>query len=143
MLFGIRSGTLRGDHGHQGARANRIANGADRTSCAQRAVFAQAGFRRATVEEIARRAEVAKGTIYLYFDTKEAILADLVLEALAELQAQFIAASDGRPLLHPDDKLVPWPTPTWPSRSAPDYYRLLTAFDGGQVAANISAERGS
>ena len=32
---------------------------------------------------VAQRAEVAKGTIYLYFETKEAILADLVLQALA------------------------------------------------------------
>lgn len=110
---------------------------------AARVVFAQAGFRRATVEEIARRAEVAKGTIYLYFDTKEAILADLVLEALAELQAQLIAASDGRPLLHPDDKLRAMADAYLAfTVRAPDYYRLLTAFDGGQVAANISAERG-
>lgn len=109
---------------------------------AARVVFAQAGFRRATVDEIAQRAEVAKGTIYLYFDNKEAILADLVLQALAELQAQLTAASDGRPLLHPDDKLRAMAdTYLAFTEQAPDYYRLLTAFDGGQLTDNLSPQR--
>ena len=76
--------------------------------------------------QIAQRAEVAKGTIYLYFENKEAILADLVLQALSELVEQLQAASDGRSLLHPDQPAAaPWPTPisTFAQRS-PDYFRL-------------------
>ena len=54
---------------------------------AARAVFAQDGYYRATVDAVAERAEVGKGTIYLYFENKEAILAELTLQALGELAA--------------------------------------------------------
>lgn len=46
------------------------------------AVFAQKGFAAARMEDIAARAGVAKGTIYLYFDTKEAVFKALVRESI-------------------------------------------------------------
>ncbi len=39
-------------------------------------------FHRPTMDDIASRAEVSKGTIYLYFKSKEEILAHLLLEGL-------------------------------------------------------------
>ena len=48
-------------------------------------MFAETGWHRATVDAVAERAQVSKGTIYLYFGSKEAILAELVLQALDEL----------------------------------------------------------
>jgi AcrR family transcriptional regulator len=45
-------------------------------------VFAEKGFNAARVEEIAERAGVSKGTVYLYFDTKEAVFRSLVRENL-------------------------------------------------------------
>jgi len=45
---------------------------------AARAVFAKKGFHDASIEEIAEMAEVAKGTVYLYYKSKN----DLYLEAL-------------------------------------------------------------
>jgi AcrR family transcriptional regulator len=109
---------------------------------AARAVFAQSGFRRATVDQVAQRAEVAKGTIYLYFENKEAILAELVLCALSELGAKLAAASDGPSLLHPDEKLRAMADAylAFALRS-PDYFRLLTAFDGGDFQRGLSPER--
>ena len=35
------------------------------------------GFRKTSVDEIAHRAHVAKGTIYLYFDSRQALIAGL------------------------------------------------------------------
>ncbi len=108
---------------------------------AARAIFAQEGFRRATVAQIAQRAEVAKGTIYLYFETKEAILAELVLCALSELAAQLTAANDGPSLLHPDEKLRAMADAYLAyAQRAPDYFRLLTAFDRGDFASGLSPE---
>jgi AcrR family transcriptional regulator len=49
---------------------------------AAREVFFQGGFHTVTVDDIAVAAEVGKGTVYLYFDTKETILAHLLLEGL-------------------------------------------------------------
>jgi AcrR family transcriptional regulator len=45
---------------------------------AARAVFLENGFALAKVEEIARLAGVSKGTVYLYFPTKEALFEEMV-----------------------------------------------------------------
>jgi AcrR family transcriptional regulator len=45
---------------------------------AARAVFLENGFASAKVDEIARRAGVSKGTVYLYFPTKEALFEETV-----------------------------------------------------------------
>ncbi|TGY88137.1 TetR/AcrR family transcriptional regulator [Marinicauda algicola] len=55
------------------------------------AEFTEAGFAGAKVEDIARRAGVSKGTIYLYFDTKEAMLKALVEQSAGRI-AQGAAA---------------------------------------------------
>jgi AcrR family transcriptional regulator len=47
------------------------------------AVFAEKGFMAARMEDISRRAGVTKGTIYLYFESKEALFKALVRESLA------------------------------------------------------------
>lgn len=46
------------------------------------AVFAEKGFSAARMEDISRRAGVTKGTIYLYFESKEALFKALVRELL-------------------------------------------------------------
>ena len=45
-------------------------------------VFAQKGFAAARMDDIARQAGVTKGTIYLYFENKEAVFKALVREAV-------------------------------------------------------------
>jgi AcrR family transcriptional regulator len=45
-------------------------------------VFAEKGFAAARMEDIAREAGVTKGTIYLYFESKEAVFKALVREAV-------------------------------------------------------------
>ncbi|HEY0301929.1 MAG TPA: TetR/AcrR family transcriptional regulator, partial [Rhizomicrobium sp.] len=45
-------------------------------------VFAEKGFAAARMEDIAGRAGVTKGTIYLYFESKEAVFKALVREAV-------------------------------------------------------------
>jgi AcrR family transcriptional regulator len=61
---------------------------------AARKVFAEKGYVAATVDEIAARAALAKGTIYVYFESKEqiynAVLAD-DLESLRKLTLEKIA----------------------------------------------------
>jgi len=46
------------------------------------AVFAEKGFAAARLDDIAARAEVSKGTLYLYFDSKEALFEALVRAAV-------------------------------------------------------------
>src|SRR5213078_936940 len=47
------------------------------------AVFAEKGFAAAKLDEIARRAGVSKGALYLYFETKEDIFRAVVDQAIA------------------------------------------------------------
>lgn len=61
---------------------------------AAKAVFAEKGLLASTVDEIAERAEVAKGTIYLYFKAKEEMFAALMDEGLALVGRRFSEAID-------------------------------------------------
>jgi AcrR family transcriptional regulator len=53
------------------------------------AVFAEKGFAAARMDDIAARAHVAKGTIYLYFPSKEAVFKALVQNKLVSELARF------------------------------------------------------
>ena len=46
-------------------------------------VFARKGFAAARLDEIARQAGVSKGTLYLYFKSKEELFQVMVREAIA------------------------------------------------------------
>lgn len=48
-------------------------------------VFAEAGYRDAKLDEVARRAAVAKGTLYLYFKDKDALFQGLVEELVTPI----------------------------------------------------------
>src|SRR4030095_4486107 len=54
-----------------------------------KAVFAERGYQRATLEEIAQRAGMAKATIYLYYRNKD----DLFLHVVEELVNRVMAAT--------------------------------------------------
>src|SRR3569833_4164114 len=47
-----------------------------------RTLFLDKGFRDTTIDDIARSAELARGTIYLYFENKEEIYATILEEGL-------------------------------------------------------------
>jgi len=61
-------------------------------------VFAERGFAAARLEEIARRAGVSKGALYLYFETKEQLFRAVVDQAIApniQMVRAMIAAHPG------------------------------------------------
>jgi TetR/AcrR family fatty acid metabolism transcriptional regulator len=62
---------------------------------AARVTMARHGLARTTVDQIARAANVAKGTIYLYFRSKKAIVGDALDEGLAALEAATVPAIEG------------------------------------------------
>ncbi len=49
-------------------------------------LFIQRGYRKTSVDEVARNSGVAKGTVYLYFKTK----ADLMIQAIVEEKKQYL-----------------------------------------------------
>jgi AcrR family transcriptional regulator len=70
---------------------------------AARRVLAHYGVQGATVDRVAEEAKVAKGTIYLYFDTKDELVHAAVLEGLRSMVADTVAADD--PSLPPLERI--------------------------------------
>src|SRR4051794_3878904 len=59
---------------------------------AARTVFARQGYASTVVEDIARQAEIAKGTLYLYFPSKEQIYLEALIDDARRLDDQTRAA---------------------------------------------------
>jgi AcrR family transcriptional regulator len=61
----------------------------ERILAAARQLFASRGFEGTTTRDIARAAEIAVGTVFNYFPTKEAIITCLAAQAVAEAHQDF------------------------------------------------------
>ncbi|MGK6350244.1 TetR/AcrR family transcriptional regulator [Parapedobacter sp. DT-150] len=65
---------------------------------AARELFRRYGYKKTSVNEIARKAKIAKATIYKYFDSKElvlhAILMDYIRESVDDLLAKYDKGAD-------------------------------------------------
>src|SRR5215813_1441938 len=59
---------------------------------AARTVFARQGYASTVVDDIARQADIAKGTLYLYFPSKEQIYLAALLEDAQRLDGETRAA---------------------------------------------------
>lgn len=113
----------------------------DAIIAAARDLFFEHGIHRTTVDDVAARAEVAKGTVYLYFESKETLLAHLLLEGLDAL---------GEALAEAYAEAAPHPAETRLRRLAAayldffqhenEYFRLMMAFDRGQFQDAVARE---
>ena len=71
---------------------------------AAKRVFSEKGFNKATMEDIAKEAELSPGTLYLYFKNKEELYASLSLRILQYLHIRVTHVNKERSL-SPDQKL--------------------------------------
>lgn len=105
---------------------------------AARQEFLERGVGRPTVDDVAARAQVSKGTIYLYFESKEEILAHLLLEGLDQLLAEMKAALPGQPGDNCEAALRALGNAYLHfCQSQPLYFRLIMAFDRGRFEESI------
>ena len=82
-----------------------------------------------------------KGTVYLYFNTKEEILANLLLEGLDTLSGYLAAAFDEPAVCSGVARLRRLATAYFEFyQREPDYFRLMMAFDRGQFQELVSPE---
>jgi AcrR family transcriptional regulator len=77
-----RRRTAASGRGTAGARAQRSAERRDAILAAALEEFSQRGFAAARLDDVARRAKVAKGTIYLHFADKETLFQELIRSEL-------------------------------------------------------------
>jgi AcrR family transcriptional regulator len=105
---------------------------------AARGTFFENGFHHATVDSVAARAEVSKGTVYLYFESKEAILAHLLLEGLEDLITELDEAYRAGGDLPADEQLVALAQAYLDFfREEPQYFPFLMAMDRGRFQEAI------
>ncbi|MFQ5813647.1 MAG: TetR/AcrR family transcriptional regulator [Anaerolineae bacterium] len=108
---------------------------------AAKEVFFDKGIHRATVDDVAAQAEISKGTVYIYFQSKESILAHLLLEGLSILLSQLKAAFAPQEPLSAEKHLRQLVEAYWQfAQTYPDYFRLLMALDRGRFRERVSAE---
>lgn len=108
---------------------------------AAHAVFFESGFQLATVDDVAARAEVSKGTVYLYFESKETLLAHLLLEGLDELVAVLEEAYAPERDIAPGERLRRLAMGYLNFfQTNPHYFRLIMAFDRGRFQESVPAE---
>lgn len=108
---------------------------------AAREVFLTEGFYRTTMDHIAERAEVSKGTVYLYFESKETLLAHLLLEGLETLLAYLEEAYAPDRALAASERLrrLGWAYLQF-FQHEPLYFRFLMAVDGGRFRDTVTPE---
>jgi AcrR family transcriptional regulator len=70
--------TCRPMSGSQGDRVRRIMD-------ITRALLLQSGYKRTTIDEIARKADIGKGTVYLSWDTKDDLIRSLVIHDIIDV----------------------------------------------------------
>jgi len=62
---------------------------------AAKKVFFKKGFQNAKIEEIARLAEVSKGTIYIYFKNKDDLYTSIILQGIERLRKRLLNFENG------------------------------------------------
>ena len=105
---------------------------------AAKAVFTEKGLLTSTIDDVAERAEVAKGTIYLYFKAKEEIFAALMDEGLELVGKRF---SDAVDLSLPADENLRRLCDAYCRvyREEPQYFKLLFFCSHADVRAKMCA----
>jgi AcrR family transcriptional regulator len=73
-------------------------------ACARDA-FAEKGYQAVTVDDVVARAEIARGTFYLYFDDKRAVLDALVDEFLQRILSVIVGIDIAHTQLSPREQL--------------------------------------
>ena len=90
-----------------GARARRSAERRDAILAAALDEFSARGFAATRLDDVARRADVAKGTIYLHFADKETLFQELIrVEIGPVVQLLEIASHTDMPLRQVTDRLI-------------------------------------
>jgi AcrR family transcriptional regulator len=90
-----------------GARAKRSAERRDAILAAALDEFSARGFAAARLDDVARRADVAKGTIYLHFADKETLFEELIRQEIGPVIAALERASHADiPLRQVTDQLI-------------------------------------
>lgn len=102
-------------------------------------VFAERGFLNATIEEIAERSELAVGTLYRYFQSKEEIYVSLLFDAM-EMFRQAIEDARNSNFSPPEQLQIVWQFFYNFYNEQPEYYRAFMFLHNEGLRDVISPE---
>ncbi len=103
-ILGVADGRCKGDPGRcavagQGRRGRGTPEErADVIAAAALSEFAEKGFAAARIDDIARRAGISKGTVYLYFDSKELLFEEVIRRYIVPRIERATGAGEGKSL---------------------------------------------
>lgn len=106
---------------------------------AARDVFAEKGLVGATVDEIAEKAEVSKGAIYLYFSSKEELYLSVMSEGMDILIGRLVSARD---ISLPADLALKRMAEAYYQfyLDYPDYFRIMFIYEHLGIRERVSRE---
>lgn len=104
---------------------------------AAKQLFFEQGFVATTMDQIAGRVELSKGTLYLYFKSKEELYIALLVEGLALLNQAFQTAAENETGWKTKLRSIGWAYFHY-SRDYPQFFQLNFQFQHGELTANIS-----
>jgi len=105
------------------------------------AAFHEKGYEGTTMEEVARRAELSKAAIYLYFKSKEDLYYVLIEPALNRLSRQLIKISASKSQT-PEAKIKRMVDATYDFyEQDPDAYRLVSRYRASEFSRLLSPEK--
>jgi AcrR family transcriptional regulator len=102
--------------------------------------FHEKGFEATTMDEVARRAELSKAAIYLYFKSKEDLYYGLIEPALNRLSRRLTRISEGKE--DPETKIKKIVDATYDFYDKdPDAYRLVSRYKAAEFSKLLSPDK--
>ncbi|MBW2130096.1 MAG: TetR/AcrR family transcriptional regulator, partial [Deltaproteobacteria bacterium] len=106
---------------------------------AAKAVFFERGFMGSTMDQIAKKAEISKGTLYLYFPGKEELYVSILLEGLELLHARFKEAVKGAVTWEDQLRRIGRAYYRFYLEHRP-YFKILFLLHHGELASSVSQD---
>jgi TetR/AcrR family transcriptional regulator len=104
---------------------------------AAKAVFFSKGFQSATMDQIAKAAELSKGAVYSYFRNKEELYVTILLEGLGLLHERFLRAVAGKSGWEEKLRSIGWAYYHF-FRESRSYYNILFLMQHGEITSRVS-----
>ncbi len=107
---------------------------------AAKKLFSKKGFENTSMDELAAEAELAKGTLYLYFKSKEEVIYSLLSPSLAEYQRGLreIASDPGKPAEATLREIVKYIYDMY--LEEPEIYRVIIHYKAKEYQSLLSEE---
>jgi TetR/AcrR family transcriptional regulator len=104
---------------------------------AAKQLFFEQGFTSTTMDQIAGLVELSKGTLYLYFKSKEELYISLLVEGLVLRNQAFRAAIKNETLWQANVRAIGWAFFQF-SRDYSQFFNIIFQFQHGELTAQIS-----